>query len=87
MTLYLDRLPAGLAAREAARTNAEELYFAWQGPATPGVRHYYRVQGDDLLIEYDNTTENGNHQHTVLRRPRSDFGADVLGAHLSHAHR
>ncbi len=87
VTLYLDRLPAGLAAREAARTNTEELYFAWQGPATPGVRHYYRVQGDDLLIEYDNTTENGNHQHTVLRRPRSDFGADVLGAHLSHAHR
>ena len=40
-----------------------------------------------VLIEYDDTTENGNHQHTVLRRPRSDFGADVLGAHLSHAHR
>jgi hypothetical protein len=86
VTLYLDRLPAGLAAREAARVNASELYFAWQGPATPGVRHYYRIQGDDLLIEYDNTTENGNHQHTVLRRPRSDFGDDVLAAHLSEAH-
>jgi hypothetical protein len=86
VTLYLDRLPAELAAREAARINASELYFAWQGPATPGVRHYYRIQGDDLLIEYDNTTENGNHQHTVLRRPRSDFGDDVLAAHLSEAH-
>jgi Protein of unknown function (DUF3500) len=86
VTLYLDRLPAELAAREAARVNAGELYFAWQGPATPGTRHYYRVQGDDLLIEYDNTTENGNHQHTVLRRPRSDFGDDVLAAHLSQAH-
>jgi hypothetical protein len=86
VTLYLDRLPAALAAREAARVNASELYFAWQGPATPGVRHYYRIQGDDLLIEYDNTTENGNHQHTVLRRPRSDFGEDVLAAHLSEAH-
>jgi hypothetical protein len=86
VTLYLDRLPAGLAAREAARVNASELYFAWQGPATPGVRHYYRIQGDDLLIEYDNTTQNGNHQHTVLRRPRSDFGDDVLAAHLSEAH-
>jgi hypothetical protein len=86
VTLYLDRLPAELAAREAARVNASELYFAWQGPATPGVRHYYRIQGDDLLIEYDNTTENGNHQHTVLRRPRSDFGDDVLAAHLSQAH-
>jgi hypothetical protein len=86
VTLYLDRLPAELAAREAARVNASELYFAWQGPATPGVRHYYRIQGDDLLIEYDNTTENGNHQHTVLRRPRSDFGDDVLAAHLSEMH-
>jgi hypothetical protein len=86
VTLYLDRLPAELAGREAARINASELYFAWQGPATPGVRHYYRIQGDDLLIEYDNTTENGNHQHTVLRRPRSDFGDDVLAAHLSEAH-
>jgi Protein of unknown function (DUF3500) len=86
VTLYLERLPAELAAREAARVNAGELYFAWQGPATPGTRHYYRVQGDDLLIEYDNTTENGNHQHTVLRRPRSDFGDDVLAAHLSQAH-
>jgi Protein of unknown function (DUF3500) len=86
VTLYLDRLPAELAVREAARVNAGELYFAWQGPATPGVRHYYRIQGDDLLIEYDNTTQNGNHQHTVLRRPRSDFGDDVLAAHLSEAH-
>ena len=86
VTLYLERLPAELAAREAARVNAGELYFAWQGPDTPGTRHYYRVQGDDLLIEYDNTTENGNHQHTVLRRPRSDFGDDVLAAHLSQAH-
>ena len=87
VALYLDRLPAGLAAREAARVAAGELYFAWQGPPVPGARHYYRVQGDDLLIEYDNTTDDGNHQHTVLRRPRSDFGDDVLAAHLSQAHR
>jgi hypothetical protein len=31
------------------------------------------VQVDDLLIEYD-STDDGNHAHTVLRRPRSDFG-------------
>ena len=50
-----------------------------------GPRHYYRVQGDDLLIEYD-TTDNGNHAHTVLRRPRSDFGEDVLAEHYGQAH-
>jgi hypothetical protein len=85
VTLYLDRLPTELAAREAARIAAAELYFAWQGPLTPGTQHYYRVQSDDLLIEYD-TVDDGNHQHTVLRRPRSDFGYDVLAAHLAEAH-
>jgi Protein of unknown function (DUF3500) len=83
--LYLDRLPAELATREAVRIAGSELYFAWEGPVTPGARHYYRVQGDDLLIEYD-TTDDGNHAHTVLRRPRSDFGDDILAAHYRDAH-
>ena len=87
VALYLDRLPAGLAAREAARVAAGDVYFAWEGPVTPGTRHYYRVQGDDLLIEYDNTSDDGNHAHTVLRRPRSDFGDDILAAHYRQAHR
>ena len=85
VALYLDRLPAELAAREAARIELGELHFAWEGPVTAGPRHYYRVQGDDLLIEYD-TTEDGNHAHTVLRRPRSDFGDDILAAHYGQAH-
>jgi Protein of unknown function (DUF3500) len=86
VALYLGRLAGGLAAREAARLAGGELLFAWEGPTAPGQRHYYRVQGDDLLIEYDNTTSNGNHAHTVLRRPRSDFGDDVLAAHYRRAH-
>jgi hypothetical protein len=84
--LYLDRLPAELAAREAARIADADLHFAWEGPAARGTRHYYRIQGDDLLIEYDNTSDDGNHAHSVLRRPRSDFGDDVLAAHLRTAH-
>jgi hypothetical protein len=80
VALYLGRLPEPLAALEAARLATAELHFAWEGPVTPGPRHYYRVQGDDLLIEYD-TTDDGNHAHTVLRRPRGDFGADILAAH------
>jgi hypothetical protein len=86
VALYLDRLPAELAAREAARVTTGQLHFAWEGPTAPGQRHYYRVQGDDLLIEYDNTTDDGNHPHTVLRRPRRDFGDDVLLAHHRQAH-
>jgi hypothetical protein len=86
VAVYLDRLPAELAAREAARVASGELHFAWEGPVQAGARHYYRVQGDDLLIEYDNTQQEGNHAHTVLRRPRSDFGADVLAAHYREEH-
>jgi hypothetical protein len=82
---YLDRLPAELAARESARLDGTDLHFAWEGPLTPGARHYYRVQGGDLLIEYD-TTDDGNHAHTVLRRPRGDFGGDVLAAHYARTH-
>jgi len=83
---YLDRLPAELAGREAARLDGTDLHFAWEGPLTPGARHYYRVQGGDLLIEYD-TTDDGNHVHTVLRRPRGDFGGDVLAAHYARERR
>ncbi|NUT33944.1 MAG: DUF3500 domain-containing protein [Hamadaea sp.] len=84
--LYLDRLPEALAQREATRTQAGERHFAWEGPTTPGGRHYYRIQADDLLIEYDNTAADGNHAHTVLRRPHGDFGGDVLAAHRARHH-
>jgi hypothetical protein len=58
-----------------------DLTFAWEGPPGPGTRHYYRIQGRDLLIEYDNTTDDGNHAHTVLRRPHGEFGGDILADH------
>jgi hypothetical protein len=73
--VYLGRIP------EAVRPGTGNLRFAWEGPPGPGTRHYYRIQGDDLLIEYDNTTDDGNHAHTVLRRPDGEFGEDLLAAH------
>jgi hypothetical protein len=85
--LYLDRLPPELARAEAERIDARDLHFAWEGSAAPGSGHYYRIQGPDLLIEYDNTQNDANHAHTVLRRPDSDFGGDVLSAHRLSAHR
>jgi Protein of unknown function (DUF3500) len=86
VALYLDRLVPELAGQEADRIGSGELYFAWEGSTSPGTPHYYRVQGDDLLIEYDNTQDDSNHAHTVLRRPRSDFGDDILAAHYGQAH-
>lgn len=86
LALYLGRLPEELAAAEYDRVAAAgDLRFAWAGPVTPGAGHYYRLQADDLLIEYDNTQNGGNHAHTVLRRPRGDFGADLLAAHYATA--
>ena len=84
VALYLDRLPEAVAAREAAKFASSEVYFAWEGPLTRDDRHYYRVQADDLLIEFDKT--DANHAHTVLRRPGGDFGADILAAHYRGAH-
>jgi len=86
VALYLDRLPAELAVRQAAAIAAGEMHFAWEGPVRRGTQHYYRLQGDDLLIEYDNTSPDGNHVHSVLRRPRSDFGDDILAGHYEHEH-
>jgi Protein of unknown function (DUF3500) len=83
---YLDRLAPDLAAQEADRLAGGELHFAWEGPLTPGGRYYYRVQADDLLIEFDSTDDDGNHAHSVLRRPRGEFGDDLLAAHYSEAH-
>jgi hypothetical protein len=77
VAVYLGRLPDDL----AERLHPADVHFAWAGGPGPGSRHYYRIQGDDLLIEYDNTSDDGNHAHTVLRRPRGDFGGDVLAAH------
>jgi hypothetical protein len=79
VTLYLGRLPDELAA--ALDPAGGDVHFAWEGPPGPGTRHYYRIQADDLLIEFDNTTDDGNHAHSVLRRPRGDFGGDILAAH------
>ncbi|WP_089253183.1 DUF3500 domain-containing protein [Asanoa hainanensis] len=81
--VYLDRLPSALA--DDLSPSLEDLRFAWAGPERPGSPHYYRLQATDLLIEYDNTA-NGNHAHSVLRRPAADFGSDLLAAHRRAYH-
>jgi hypothetical protein len=79
--IYLGRLPDDL----AERLQTDDLHFAWEGPHLPGLRHYYRIQGDDLLIEFDQTADGDGHAHTVLRRPHGDFGGDILAAHHASA--
>jgi len=62
------------------------LYFAWSGEIQPGQPHYYRVQGGNFVLEYDNTQNGANHVHCMWRDFDHDFGMDLLKAHLDAAH-
>ena len=86
---FVRRLPdelAGAQMNELERAGMDSLTFAWAGGTSPGDRHYYRVQGPTLLIEHDNTQDNGNHIHSAWRNPADDFGDDVLAAHYKAHH-
>lgn len=86
---YVRCLPDHLADGEIAKIagpSFPSLHLAWAGSDEPGRAHYYRIQGHRLLIEYDNTTRDANHVHTVWRDPVADFGTDALGVHRRHAH-
>jgi hypothetical protein len=66
--------------RELAR-----VVFAWMGGTEPGAGHYYRIQGESFLIEYDNTQDGANHIHSVWREFQGDWGADALAEHYRTA--
>ena len=86
---YVRCLPDHLADGEMAKITGPSfpsLRLAWAGSEEPGRPHYYRIQGHRLLVEYDNTTRDGNHVHAVWRDPVADFGTDALSAHRRHAH-
>jgi hypothetical protein len=86
LDVYLDRLPDAVADDEKSRFAGgliHELAFLWAGGTEPGEPHYYRIQGADLLVEYDNTQRGANHVHTVWRDLRNDFGRDVLAQHYA----
>ncbi len=59
----------------------QNLRFIWAGAQQPGKGHYYRIQGPTIIIEYDNTQNNANHVHTVIRDLKHDFGGDELLEH------
>jgi len=86
---YIDRVPGEVAAAELARVEAiplPDLAFAWAGGLEVDQKHYYRIQGPGLLIEYDNTQNDANHIHTIWRDPERDFGRDLLAEHYAVAH-
>ena len=86
---YLGRAPDGLSPLPAYAEDAvlDGVHFAWAGSTAPGDPHYYRLQGPDLLLEWDNTQRDANHAHSVWRNPAADFGLDVLARHRALHHR
>jgi Protein of unknown function (DUF3500) len=91
LDVYVHRVPDELADLQAAKFAAEKdldrLSFAWAGGIESGQPHYYRVQGNQLLVEYDNTQRGTNHVHTVWRDLSNDFGGDHLARHYAeHDH-
>ncbi len=83
---FADHLQPGLAEDRLARVRAaplETLRVGWAGSTTPGEPHYFRVQGADFLIEYDNSGR--NHVHSVWRDFTGDFGRDALREHYRRA--
>jgi len=74
--------------KEIEHTGLDNLWFAWAGSTKEelGKGTYYRVQGPTIVIEYDNTQNNANHVHSVVRDLKHDFGGDELLEHYKAAH-
>jgi hypothetical protein len=85
---FAEHLQPALAEARLARVRAsapDRIRVAWAGSTTPGEPHYFRIQGEGFLIEYDNS--GGNHVHSVWRDFDGDFGRDVLRDHYERARR
>jgi len=74
--------------KEIQQAGLDNLRFAWAGFKEPdaGKPYYYRIQGPTLIIEYDNSQNNANHVHSVLRDLKNDFGGDLLLEHYQSDH-
>ncbi len=68
------------------KAGIENLLFAWAGGLKEGTPHYYRIHGPMLLIEFDNTQNDANHVHTVVRDLTNDYGGDILKRHYEMEH-
>jgi len=89
LSTYVKNYPLDFAddlMKKIEKADLNELHFAWAGSLKPGVPNYYRIQSSAIIIEYDNTQNNANHVHTVVREPGNDFGDDILKKHYQKEH-
>ncbi len=73
---YLETLPQGVSQPllERLQKGFSRIRFAWAGSFEPRNAHYYRLQGNDFLLEFDNSRNSGTHIHSVWRDFTGDFG-------------
>ena len=87
--VYVGRLPkvcAEATSRNIGEMGWEGVCFAWAGSGELGQAHYYRIQSQQYLAEYDNTQNDANHIHAVWRDAQNDFGEDALRSHVMKDH-
>lgn len=92
LSVYIDRYKKDLAElmmKDIKNAGMNKLSFTWIGSQQPGKGnpHYYRIQGPTIIIEYDNTQNNANHIHSVVRDLQRDFGGDELLEHYKKDHK
>lgn len=90
---YAGMMRGELAGSELERIQAdglENLRFQWRGGNDPSERHYYRIDGPSVVIEFDAVVDDpavgANHVHAVWHDPSRDFGEDLLRAHYEQSH-
>jgi hypothetical protein len=93
ISFYVERYPFGFAhefMQKIEKAGLDKLVFTWMGAKEAKIGnggHYYRIQNPVLFIEYDNTQNNANHVHTVIRDLTNDFGEDLLRKHYAEEHK
>jgi hypothetical protein len=87
--VYADNMPPEIAQRRRQQFDSagDRVFFAWAGSTEKDEAHYYRIQTDSFLIEYDCVQNKANHIHSVWRDWQGDFGLDLLARHRQRAHR
>jgi uncharacterized protein DUF3500 len=91
LSLYIHRYTRLFAMdmmKDIESAGMNNLLFSWAGDQQFGIGHphYYRIKGPTIIIEYDNTQNNANHVHTVVRDLKDDFGGDELLEHYKQNH-
>lgn len=88
LATYLGRVPDEVSPIDHYLDDAtlDAVHLAWAGSTEAGAPHYYRLQGPQLLVEWDNTARGANHAHAAWRDPSSDFGVDALMEHRGAHH-